>query len=310
MRTSSLVAGLALVGCHGKGDGAPLPAAGALEPVEIIWEGAAFPAAHPSVTRFDSAWHLYFTSLEGSIEATFHARSDDGLSFDLLSSHRVLDDLATSGSDLVSASVAYSSGSRVHLLANASRSGADEIWHATATDGDTFTLDGAATFSGDGLQVTGALYEATEVLGAFHDRDSSDAPEVLIARSTDGGASFPDPAPGLGPDDLPTPWGSSTVGAGGMWGATIAPDPEGGYHMLYLGAGPNGDEAIGIGQAWSGDGEVWTADGEIWYAPEEGVTLNGLSLVLHEDRWWLWVGSTTDGAAPLEAGTLSLMMIE
>lgn len=305
---------LTLFGCHGKGEGTPLPAAGTFEPVELIWEGAAFPGAMPSVVRHDSAWQLYFTGKEGSIEAVLHARSEDGLSFQLLSSHRVADDLVTIDSDAVTSAVAYSSGSRVHLLCNARVSGSRELWHATATDGDDFVLGDAPVFSeaaGDvPYLVTGAVYEASEVVGAFSDGSGAGASEVLVARSTDSGATWPEPGAGLAPNDLPTPWGSSTAGAGGMWSATVAADPEGGYHMLYLGAAPNGADAIGIGEAWSGDGELWSSNGELWYEAEDGVTINGLSLVEHEGGWNLWVGLATDEANPLNAGSFAMMRIE
>lgn len=299
-----------LVACH-KPEGMPLPAATTPEAVEILWDGAAFPGARPSVVRFDSAWHLYLLGREGSFEGSFHARSEDGLSFDLLSSHRVLDTLIDSDTDQVEGSVAYASGSRAHLLSSVTLDGVEEVWHATATDGDDFTVDAGPVFSsteGDAYEVSGALYEAGEVLAALGERDGER--EILVARSTDGGESFPAPELGLQPDDLPTPWGSQTVGAGGMWGATIAADPDEGYHMLYLGAAPNGDEALGIGQAWSGDGVTWTADGELWYAPEEGTEISGISLVLHDGGWWLWMGVNATGEDPLDAGGFALMRIE
>lgn len=307
----------ALLGaCHGKDEGTPLPAAGDVEAVELTYAGEGQTASMPSVVRFDSAWHLYYTHQAGSIVGTYHAVSDDGLVFEDPTGRKLLSELIATSTDAVGSSVAYSSGSRVHLLSNTTIDGTSQLWHSTATDGAEFTLDDAPTFSDDSygavVEATGAWYEAAEVLGAFRvtEDGSADDRVVSLARSTNSGETWPDPATGFSPDDLPTPWTSDTVGAGGVWNATIADDPDGGYHMLFLGSGPNGDDALGIGQAWSGDGEVWSGDGELWYQPEDGTTINGLSLVEKDGSWILWFGAAATGENAAKTGALYRMTIE
>jgi len=314
--TTGLFSAFILGACHGKDEGTPLPAAGEVEPVELTWAGEGLAASMPSVVRFDSAWHLYYTHQAGSIVAIYHAISEDGLSFEDPSGRKLVSELVATASDEVSSGVAYSSGSRVHLLCNAVIDGTSQLWHATSTDGDAFTLADAPTFSEDTygavVQATGASYAAAEVLGAFSvaEEGAGGTPSVSLSLSTNSGDSWPDPAVGFSPDDLPTPWTSSTVGAGGIWGATIADDPEGGYHMLFLGAGPNGEEALGIGQAWSGDGETWSGDGELWYQPDDGMTINGLSLVEKDGSWILWFGMAATGEEAASTGALYRMSVE
>lgn len=316
-----LCLGALLSGCRKNDEGVPLPPAGALEEVEIVWEDAPFPGAIPSVVRFDDAWHLYFTGKEGSLTSVFHATSTDGVSFELVSSHRIVDELTDAASDVVSSAVATNSGTRVHLLANLSAGATSEVWHATSTDGHEFTLDASAAFaagasppsgSPEAYTVTGAVFEASEITALLRvdlAGDNGD-PEIRRITSSDGGETWTEPATALSPNDLPTPWGSTTCGAGGMWGATLATDPDGGYHALYLGAAPNGTDAIGVGQAWSGDGEAWTSEGELWFEPEAGLVVNGLSLVSQDDGWWLWLSMAEEGADPLTDGVFYRMWIE
>ena len=80
--TTGLFSAFILGACHGKDEGTPLPAAGEVEPVELTWAGEGLAASMPSVVRFDSAWHLYYTHQAGSIVAIYHAISEDGLSFE------------------------------------------------------------------------------------------------------------------------------------------------------------------------------------------------------------------------------------
>lgn len=310
----SLMGVALLAGCRRDKEGEPLPAAGVMEPVSVLWEGAEFPGSAPSVLRLNDAWHLYFAAREGSLIGTMHATGDDALSFSLVSSHRITDDLTPTAADSARSAAAYASGSRAHLLVNLDTADGDVVRHATSTDGHTFTADASPTFSAtspETVAVTGAMFDAAEVTALLRaDDGSGDAPIVQIARSGDGGTTFDPPAVALSPDDLPTPWSSRTVGAGGMWSAVIAGRDDGSYNMLYLGAAPNGSSALGIGQAWSGDGEIWSSEGDLWYAPEDGQTINGLSLVPWEGGLELWVGLSADDANPLDAGAFYHTRIE
>lgn len=303
-----------MAACNRDKEGTPLPDAGALEPVSVLWEGAEFAGSSPSVLRLNDAWHMYLTATEGSIVGTMHATSTDGINFELHSSHRVVDDLAASDGEAVASVVSYASGSRAHLLLNYQTESGDSVRHATSTDGHTFTLEEGDLFSAGSpaaIAVTGAVYEAGTVTALVDEDDGTHAaPFVQVARSADGGSTFDEPTLALQPDDLPTPWGSETVGAGGMWSAALTVQEDGSYNMLFLGAAPNGSEAIGIGQAWSGDGEVWTSTGDLWYAPEDGQTINGLSLVARDGGYELWLGMSATDADPLLSGAFYHMRIE
>ncbi len=313
MHRSLLLVGL-LVGCRRDKEGTPLPAAGAMEPVSVIWEGAEFPGSAPSVLRLNDAWHLYFAAREGSFVGAMHATADDELNFTLQSSHRIVDELTPSSSDAVRSVAAFASGSRAHLLLNLESAAGTAVHHGTSTDGHSFALDDAAALSATppaSVAASGGLFDAAEITALLRaDDGSGDAPVVMVTRSDDGGATFDTPAIALSPDDLPTPWRSSTVGAGGMWSAVIAGNDDGSYNMLFLGAGPNGSEAIGVGQAWSGDGESWSSEGDLWYAPEDGQTVNGLGLVAWEGGYELWLGISASDANPLDSGSFYHTRIE
>lgn len=304
----------ASLGCHRDKEGSALPAAGALEAVSLPWDGGEFPGSHPSVVRFDDAWHLYLTAAEGSFVGPVHATSDDGINFTLESAHRLLDDLTSDADTTCDSVVSYTSGSRVHLLANITSGTGSTVRHATSTDGTTFTLDEDRVFgaaSPSTVAVTGAVYEAASVTALLVQTDGSDdATTIDRATSTDGGTTFSTASVALQPDDLPTPWGSGTVGAGGMWGGVIVVQEDGSYNMLYLGAAPNGTSALGIGQAWSGDGEVWASDGDLWYEPEAGQTIHGMSLATWEGGYELWLSLAPSDADPLESGALYHMRFE
>ena len=297
-------ASLALAGCHRTPDPEWLAAPTATEDVTITWDGASVPGTLPAAAESGGVWSLYFIGLEGSIQGSLLATSEDGLAFTLSSSHRVNDALVEDADDAALGNAVYDSGSTIHLISTAVHGGTTGIWHGEATDGETFTWGKKALWeSSDGPSAaTGALFEPGLAMVALQTETSGGDPAVSVATSEDGGDTWTEPAAAWAPDDIPTPWGSTTVGAGGVWAATIVPGWEQGYHMLYLGAGPNGKAPLGIGQAWSDDGLTWVGTGELWYAAPEGVVLDGLSVLKAEDTLWVYVSGTPAGGDPVEDG--------
>lgn len=310
------------IACRDKGPEDSFPSPGAPEAVSVIWEGSEQPGAFPSVVELDGSWQMYFTGAEGTLQGTLHASSEDGQDFVLVSGHRVLDDVVASTSDSAQSAVAYVAGSTVHLLSNVTRSGVSEVWHAKSTDGHTFTPGAGASFAAaaspatgepETYTVTGAIYAPIDGIAWMRvdNRGSNAAATVSATTSSDGGASWSTATEVLTPDDIPEPWGSSTVGAGGIWGATVAVAADGGYHMLYLGAKPNGDSALGIGHAFSADlGETWTLDGDLWYAPDDGLEISGLSLLADDEGYWLYFGTNPSGGDAVADGAFFRMRIE
>ena len=321
MRAPGVAAIVALifVACNrGKYDDS-FPAPGDPEALSVIWEGDQVAGSSPSVVYHDDTWHLYFTAKEGSFVGPVHAISEDGASFSLVSGHRIITGATVDANERVDSARVWNSGSTWHVLASTEVDGASTVVYARGTDGDAFDIVSlpfaadAEPAAGQPLSyaVTSADYEPgySRVYMEMKIKGDTSQNGCWVTTSEDGGDTWAEPELALTADDVPEPWTSKTVGAGGLWDYSVVPAPDGGYHMLFVGAGPNGTTGNGIGHAFSEDGLVWTVDADPWRPDDDGQDISGLALVDEEDGYWLYYATYAEGDALPGGGALMRMWL-
>lgn len=311
---------VAALGCKGGKFDPSFPEAASPEAVSISWPDGDVTGTWPSVVFEGGEYHLFFTGTEGSRVGTLHASSADGVSFELSSSHRVVDNVDEVTDGTLSGSRVYNSGSTWHILANAEVDGAPALVHGRGTSPTSFSLDDSpvleasvapASGNPEAYEVTSALYEPTTATAWLRvPIKGDDDVGCWQTRSEDGGDTWSEPEQLFGPSDVPTPWDSDTIGPGFMGDFAVSPGVENGYHMLLAGAGASGDSGVALSHASSPDGLVWTLENDSWWTPEDGSEFAGLSLMPEGTGYRIWFALVPPGSRAPSDGVLYTMRVQ
>ncbi|MFQ5594978.1 MAG: hypothetical protein ACE5HA_12605, partial [Anaerolineae bacterium] len=213
-------------------------------------------AVDPDIARTDDGrWRLYFTSAPatpGATPRTYSAISDDGFTFELEAGYR----LHVEGREVLDPSV-IRIGDVWHLFAGGAVGTPGYNWHATSTDGLTFTLQDDFGIAGltmaNGLAVDGGyrFYGFRPIPNQPSIQPTTQLPtpqptatEIQSVFTADGETWTMDPGARLSPDP------SATLEALGVKDPAVARLPDGQYVMVYVTTIPEylesgGDAATG-----------------------------------------------------------------